>query len=88
MTYSELKQHKHLILLDCISGSTAYNLKIEGSDIDKKGVFIMPQHSLYGFGQQDQIANESNDEVYFEIGRFIELLTKNNPNILEMLSTP
>ncbi|MHA4894027.1 DNA polymerase beta superfamily protein [Pedobacter sp. PWIIR3] len=88
MTYKELRQHKQLILLDCVSGSTAYHLNVEGSDIDKKGIFIMPQHQLYGFDQQQQIANETSDEVYFEIGRFLELLTKNNPNILELLSTP
>lgn len=88
MTYQELKQQKKLILLDCISGSTAYNLNVAGSDVDKKGIFIMPQKQLYGFEQQDQIANATNDEVYFEIGRFLDLLTKNNPNILELLSTP
>lgn len=88
MTYDQLKQQKELILFDCISGSTAYNLHIAGSDVDKKGIFIMPQKQLYGFVQQEQIANSTNDEVYFEIGRFLELLTKNNPNILELLSTP
>lgn len=88
MTYEDLKDNKHLLLLDCISGSTAYNLNIKGSDVDKKGIFITPQKQLYGFDFQDQIANESNDEVYFEIRRFLELLTKNNPNILELLSTP
>ncbi|MCQ6960428.1 DNA polymerase beta superfamily protein [Mucilaginibacter aquariorum] len=88
MTYEQLKQRNELILLDCISGSTAYNLNVAGSDVDKKGIFIMPQKQLYGFERQDQIANTSNDEVYFEIGRFLELLTKNNPNILELLSTP
>jgi predicted nucleotidyltransferase len=56
--------------------------------VDKKGIFIMPQEQLYGFERQDQIANPTNDEVYFEICRFLELLTKNNPNILELLSTP
>jgi hypothetical protein len=56
--------------------------------VDKKGIFIMPQKQLYGFEQQEQIANATNDEIYFEIGRFLELLTKNNPNILELLSTP
>lgn len=76
------------MLLDCISGSTAYNLNISGSDIDKKGIFIMPQKQLYGFEQQGQISSESNDEVYFEIARFLELLVKNNPNILELLNTP
>jgi len=36
----------------------------------------------------DQVANETNDETYFEIGKFIDLLCKNNPNILELLSVP
>lgn len=88
MTFEELRNSKELILLDCISGSTAYNLNIKGSDVDKKGIFIMPQHQLYGFDQQEQIANATNDEVYFEIGRFLDLLVKNNPNILELLATP
>ncbi|MDN3583486.1 DNA polymerase beta superfamily protein [Mucilaginibacter flavus] len=88
MTYPQLLQQKQYMLLDCISGSTAYNLNVPGSDIDKKGIFILPQRELYGFAFTDQVANESNDEVYFEIKRFLELLTKNNPNILELLSTP
>jgi hypothetical protein len=88
MTYQQLQQQKQFILLDCISGSTAYNLSVPGSDIDKKDIFILPQKELYGFDFTDQVANESNDEVYFEIKRFLALLTKNNPNILELLSTP
>ncbi|PJJ80497.1 DNA polymerase beta superfamily protein [Mucilaginibacter auburnensis] len=88
MTFEELKQSNNLLLLDCISGSTAYNLNTEHSDLDKKGVFITPKTTLFGFEQQTQIASARNDEVYFEVGRFIDLLTKNNPNILELLSTP
>lgn len=88
ITFKQLKQQKELILLDCISGSMAYNLNIKGSDIDKKGVFIMPKNQLYGFEQQQQISNSSNDEVYYEIGRFLELIVKNNPGLLELLSTP
>ncbi|MBB6501046.1 DNA polymerase beta superfamily protein [Pedobacter cryoconitis] len=88
MTYNQLKQQKQHLLLDCISGSTAYNLNIPGSDIDKKGIFVLPQTELYGFNYQEQLSNPSQDEVYFEIGRFLDLLTKNNPNILELLNTP
>lgn len=88
ITYSDLGRQKQLILFDCISGSTAYNLNIAGSDVDKKGVFFMPQKQLYGFNRQDQVANDSQDDVYFEIGRFLDLLSKNNPSILELLSTP
>ncbi|SEO38645.1 DNA polymerase beta superfamily protein [Mucilaginibacter sp. OK283] len=88
MDYKELKLRKDLILLDCVSGSTAYNLNVAGSDVDKKGIFMMPKKQLYGFERQEQIANATNDEVYFEIGRFLDLLVKNNPNILELLNTP
>jgi hypothetical protein len=88
MTYPQLMQQKQYLLLDCVSGSTAYNLNLPTSDVDKKGIFILPRKELYCFQFTDQVANESNDEVYFEIKRFLELLTKNNPNILELLSTP
>jgi len=88
MTYDELKQRQDLVLLDCISGSIAYNLNTKQSDVDKKGVFIMSKKQFYGFERQEQIANGTSDEVYFEVARFLDLLTKNNPNILELLSTP
>ncbi|MEB0263600.1 MULTISPECIES: nucleotidyltransferase domain-containing protein [unclassified Mucilaginibacter] len=88
MTYEQLINKRQYILLDCVSGSNAYNLSLPTSDIDKKGIFILPQKELYGFNFQDQVANNTNDEVYFEIGRFLELLGKNNPNILELLNTP
>jgi predicted nucleotidyltransferase len=88
MTFKQLQQRMEFILLDCISGSHAYNLNLPGSDTDKKGIFILPKRELYGFEFQDQVANETNDEVYFEVKRFLDLLTKNNPNILELLSTP
>jgi hypothetical protein len=88
MTYEQLLRHKNFILLNCISGSKAYNLNLPKSDTDKKGVFILPKKNFYGFDTPEQLANSTNDEVYFEIKRFIELLTKNNPNILELLSTP
>ncbi|BAU55981.1 nucleotidyltransferase domain-containing protein [Mucilaginibacter gotjawali] len=88
MNFAQLQQQREFILLDCISGSRAYNLNLPGSDIDKKGIFILPKKELYGFESCEQVSNDSNDEVYFEIKRFLELLTKNNPNILELLNTP
>lgn len=88
MTFEQLTTEPHHLLLKCISGSRAYNLHLPTSDTDIKGIFVLPQRELYGLDQVPQLSNESNDEVYFEIGRFIDLLSKNNPNILELLSTP
>lgn len=48
----------------------------------------MPLEDYYGLDYIEQVSNETNDIVYYELGRFIELLTKSNPNILELLYTP
>lgn len=88
MTLADLQQsHRHL-LTECISGSQAYNTNIATSDTDLKGIFVLPLQELYGLSQTPQLANDTNDEVYYEIGRFMELLLKNNPNILELLASP
>jgi len=84
----EYLRKNNLILLECISGSRAYNLDLPTSDTDIKGVFYLPKQSFYGFEYIPQVANETNDIVFYEIGRFMDLLLKNNPNILELLETP
>ncbi len=42
---------------------------------------------FYGLEYVEQVSNESNDIVFYELKRFIDLLAKNNPNILELLGT-
>ncbi|MBV8253589.1 MAG: nucleotidyltransferase domain-containing protein [Chitinophaga sp.] len=88
MTFEALMNAPQQLLLKTISGSHAYNLAIEGSDTDLKGIFILPEREFYGLHYTPQVSNSTNDEVFFEIGRLIELLCKNNPNILELLNTP
>jgi len=87
MTIKDLKD-KNLLLFECLSGSKAYGLATPQSDTDIKGIYYMPKEMFFGLKYIPQISNESNDEVYYEIGRFIELLIKNNPNIVEILATP
>ena len=87
MTITEIKDNG-LLLFECISGSKAYGLDVATSDTDLKGVFYMPVEQFYGLQYIPQVSNETNDEVYYELGRFVELLVKNNPNILELLATP
>ncbi|WP_298952234.1 nucleotidyltransferase domain-containing protein [uncultured Nonlabens sp.] len=87
MTIDYLKEN-NLIILECISGSKAYGLNTPTSDTDIKGVFILPKESYYSLNYVPQVSNQTNDIVYFELGRFMELLSVNNPNILELLNTP
>jgi uncharacterized protein len=86
MTIQDLK-NENLILLEVLSGSKSFGLDTPTSDTDIKGVFYMPRNKFYGLEYIPQISNETNDIVYYELGRFVELLTKNNPNILEILAS-
>ena len=79
---------QNLILLEAVSGSRAYGLATPESDTDIKGVFYLPKFMFYGMEYIPQISNETNDIVYYELGRFIELLLQSNPNTLELLASP
>ncbi len=77
-----------LLVFEVITGSKAYGLDTATSDTDIRGVFVLPKKLFYSLEYTVQVSNESNDIVYYELKRFMDLLSKNNPNILEMLSSP
>ncbi|SSY79747.1 DNA polymerase beta superfamily protein [Alysiella crassa] len=79
---------QNLILLETVSGSRAYGLATPESDWDIKGVFYLPPKQYFSLHYTPQIANESNDIVYYELGRFVELLLASNPHALELLAAP
>lgn len=83
---SKLPGAKPLLLV--IRGSHAYGTNIETSDYDFSGVYIQSQDDILGFGYREQINDDGNDIVLYEIRRFLELISVNNPTILELLNTP
>ncbi|WEK33899.1 MAG: nucleotidyltransferase domain-containing protein [Candidatus Pseudobacter hemicellulosilyticus] len=87
LTIEQVKANGWLIL-ETIAGSRAYGLATASSDTDIRGVFVLPKAQFYGLDYTPQVANDSNDIVYYELKRFIELLVRNNPNIMELLATP
>lgn len=87
LSIADLQQH-NLILLEAVSGSRAYGLATPESDTDIRGVFYLPRHVWYGLDYVPQVSNETNDVVYYELGRFVELLLSSNPNMLELLAVP
>ena len=76
------------IILDAITGSQAYGTAMPTSDVDKKGVYIQPLDSILGMGYIEQISDRKNDETYYEVRRFLELLGTANPTVLELLYIP
>lgn len=87
LTIDDLHQQQ-LLLFEAISGSHAYGLSLPHSDLDIKGVYVLPQTLFYGLNYIPQINDAKNDVVYYELRRFIELLSNSNPNLLELLHTP
>ena len=75
-------------LLLVIRGSHAYGTNIETSDTDYAGVFIQSKEDIFGFNYREQINDDKNDTVIYEIKRFLQLLSSNNPTVLELLNTP
>ena len=71
-----------------VRGSHAYGTNIETSDTDYAGVFIQSLDDVLGNTYKEQINDDKNDIVIYEIRRFIELLGSNNPTVLELLNTP
>ena len=75
---------KYPLLFKCIVGSTAYGTNTETSDTDIKGVYIQPDSDILGLNYVEQV-NVGKDEVYYELRRYIDLLSSANPSVLEML---
>jgi len=86
-TLEHIKE-KELILFECIGGSIAYGTNTPTSDIDIRGVYIAELDDVLSGKYPEQISDETNDTTYYELGRFLTLVSTNNPNILELLNTP
>ena len=71
-----------------VRGSHAYGTNIETSDTDYAGVFIQSEEDILGNKYVEQISDDKNDIIIYEIRRFLELLGSNNPTVLELLNTP
>lgn len=87
------------LILVGLTGSHAYGLQHDGytlpdgttvrpSDIDTRGVFVMPTVDVLGLGGHAKLyEDKTEDTVYDEIQRFLVLCLKCNPERLEMLAT-
>jgi hypothetical protein len=77
------------VVYRCVTGSQAYGLAGEGSDVDRRGFYLPPadlQWSLYGV--PEQLENRETEEVYWEIRKYLTMALKADPNVLESLYTP
>lgn len=79
---------KYKTIFKCITGSFAHGTYIEGkSDIDYKSIYIQDSDEILSNNYIPQI-DITQDDVMWEVQKFIELLENGNPSSLEILFSP
>lgn len=83
--YKFLQNYTNRIVLLTYSGSYAYGLNNEDSDIDIRGVVLENKNHYIGLSKFEQFESRETDTVLYGVQKFIKLLIQNNPNIIELL---
>ncbi|MET9428130.1 nucleotidyltransferase domain-containing protein [Streptomyces sp. NPDC003036] len=73
----------------CVMGSRAFGLATDGSDTDRRGVFLAPTALQWRFAKPPtHVEGPAEEQFSWELERFCELALRANPNILECLHSP
>jgi predicted nucleotidyltransferase len=73
----------------CVVGSRAFGLATEGSDTDRRGVYVAPTALFWRFDKPPTHVSGPHDEQFsWEVERFCSLALRANPNLLECLHSP
>lgn len=77
------------VIYRSVVGSTAYGLAREGSDRDVRGVFLPPARLHWSLqGVPDSVEHPDEDELLWELGRFLHLACKASPQVFECIFSP
>lgn len=76
------------IVLEGVTGSTAYGLATKNSDVDIKGIYMLSLEDVLRIRFNPEHTTKDNhdpDWVYHEVGKFMKLAASGNPTITELL---
>lgn len=77
------------VLLSGVVGSTAYGLAVEGSDVDRLGIFAFPTSVLHGLATpKESVVTTKPDAAFHEARKASRLLLKCNPTMNDILWLP
>lgn len=86
--YLFLKDNAHLnnyIVLLSLGGSYAYGTNKEDSDIDLRGIALNNKEEILLGKDFEQVVETNTDTTIYSINKILELLSKSNPNTIEIL---
>jgi hypothetical protein len=74
------------VVVDAVVGSRAWGLSDEGSDEDRRGVFVLPFPWTTGLVEPPgDLVSGDGSHTYWEIGKAVRQALRADPNTLEML---
>lgn len=74
------------VILEGVTGSMAYGLNTSNSDVDLRGVYVAPTRDILSLKSPPEVVDRTKpDSTHYEVGKFMRLALKCNPNIIEML---
>lgn len=76
------------ILYSCQTGSRLYGNATLSSDTDIRGFVLESPETVLGLNNFEQYESPSEDIVFYSSKKFIDLLKKGSPNVLELLFVP
>ena len=86
--YDFLKTNKNLgknIILLTLGGSYAYGMNIVYSDVDIRGISLNSKQDILLSNDFEQVVDKNTDTVIYSFNKIVDLLTKCNPNTIEIL---
>jgi hypothetical protein len=77
------------VVLETIVGSQAWGLADDGSDVDVRGVFVLPLPWTAGLVSPPvDLVDADGTRTYWEVGKAVRQALRADPNTLEMLFVP
>ena len=84
--YDFLRERKDIILLT-LAGSHAYGVDVETSDLDLRGIYLNSPEEILLMNDSQSYLNNTTDTTLYSFNYIVQLLTKGNPNLLELLGS-
>lgn len=78
-------QPENHLLVSVLAGSRAYGTSVSTSDTDIRGVYAARLRHMLSPFRKDTHRSGEGDTFFYELSRYISLLCKQNPNLVEIL---
>jgi hypothetical protein len=77
------------VVLEAVVGSRAWGLADEASDIDRRGLFVLPFSWTARLGEApEDLLSADGSSVYWEVAKVVSNALRADPNTLELLFVP